>query len=43
MNFLCMKTPPNIWSIELFVGSVQLKIVKCRFNLEGISFLPPPG
>lgn len=33
----------NIWSIELLLGRVALKMQKCLFNLLGISFRPPPG
>ena len=29
--------------MELFEGSVQLKMLNCLFSLEGMSFLPPPG
>ena len=33
----------KILSMEELEGSVQLKMLNWRFNLSGMSFLPPPG
>lgn len=36
-------TLPNIRSIEIVLGSVQLNTLNCLFRRGGISFRPPPG
>lgn len=33
---------PKILSMEVSEGNVELKMQKCRFNRDGISFRPPP-